>query len=718
MPPLILNGLGRLVSNVGNHNADPRNFTVLKDLFTDAAGRIRKRPGIGVAKGAAAPAAVPSMHEYVYTHPSTGVETRWLFRATAATIQFYDRGANSWTTITWPSGYVASAGGLWVFENVPIGATAWCLAVNGKDDMIYFDGTSWYVAGVDGPASALGYQLGGIYGFGGSFGTLTTVNCTKGSKNITGVGGTVWLTFAEGPVPAGARIEINGNAYTIETVTADTGITLTEQFKEETAAGLPYQIFYGSLSWNRQVRAAYAYYNETTGHVSNIRAASVTNQNITETTEQNQTGRKLTWNNIVYSPTAFAQGYTKIRLFRSPKDAVILQALDTTVNNSSGAGSTTFSETASTFVDTYLLPWEASTTRYAKPPTAAIAVKYHQGRVFLLTRTRLYYSLHEVEVVGQLGVAALSWPATQWISVNQPRGLLLLGNGSADATLVVQTAGGDYAVIGYDVRTLALVKLPTRTTETFQYGAIATEGRLVSFDVDLRLRDSEGNDFGGDIQDKLDGVRASLVSGARLHRFTSKSDDYVLLSVPKASGSTTNDVTYVLDLDSHAEDPRPRWYEWTVGFTALCTAKNPTTLERELWASNSLGETFLLLQAATWQDKGVDFTPSLKTSILWPQGEFADTDFQEIQAFTSNAALSWAGEFLIKGQSDGSGQAFTLAVPRHHEKAMPQKVDWKPTLTPRTKAQAFQITITFPTSNADLYLEQIALLFEGATAGR
>lgn len=711
MPPVLITGEGRLVSNVGNHNADPKNFVVFKDLYIDDAGLIRKRPGIGTAKGSAAAAAVTAMHEYVYTNPTTGAKTRWLFRATDQVIQYYNRGTNAWVDITWPASYAATAGGLWVFENVPRGATAVCLACNGKDAMIVFDGTDWRVAGVDGPVSAMAYALGGIYGFSGSFGGVTTVNCTKGLKTIAGVGGTTWLSFLEGPIVAGMKIKINGNTYEVASVATDTSLNITEEFKEATAVGLPYQIYYGALSWERAPRAGYAYEDPNTGHISNLRSSSLTSENVTEVAEQDQSGRKLTWNNIVYSPAAYAQGYTKIRLFRSAKNARILQALDTTINNSAGAGSTTFPETASTFVDTYLLPWEASATKFGKPPAGALAVKYHQGRAFLLTHTRLYYSLHEGDVIGQLGVAVLSWPASQWKSVNEPRGLVTLGSRSADAALVIQTADGDFAVVGYDQLTLDLVELPTRKSETYQYAAIGTQGRLVSFDGDLRVTSwPDETDYGLDIQDKLSAIDVTLLSGVRLHRFTYRSHDLLLLSVPKADASTTNDVTYVYDLDLQ------KWYEWTVGFTSFCTAKNPTTGERELWASSSTGKSFMLLQANQWQDEGVSFSPTLKTSMLWPTGQFVEADLEEIQGFVSDVAVAWTGELLIKGQADGAGQSFQLKAPRHFDAMHPLKLEFRPSSSTRTQSQPFQLSLTFPATSTDLYFELVAIELQQATA--
>jgi hypothetical protein len=712
--PLTINGTGRLVSNVGNHTGDERNFVAFRDLITDAKGIIRKRPGIGPAKGAAAGAALPAMHEYVYTNPTTGAETRWLLRATATQISYYDRGANAWVAMAFPTGFAVSPGGLWVFENVPIGLTSYCLACNGKDALIVFDGTAWTIAGVDGPVSPMGYTLGGVYGFGGAFGAVTTVNVTKGSKTIAGIGGTQWLTFAEGPITAGMQIEINGNVYEVGSVAADNSLDLTEQFKEDTAPGLPYRIFYGFAAWNKAPRYGYAYEHPTTGHSSNIRAAALATRNILELAEQDQKGRKITLTNIVYSPAAHAQGYTKIRIYRSAKDANILQALDTTINNGAAPGSTTFSETASTFVDTFLTKFEAQDVKFGKPPSGFISVKYHQGRVFALTATRLYFSLHETEVIGQLGVAALAWPATQWISVNQPRGLVLVGAQGGDTSLVVQTGRGDFEVVGYDQRTapIGLVKLPTRGGESFQYGAIGTEGLLLSFYRDRRLVDSNLTDYGdADIGDKMKAVNAALLSGARVHRFTAGDYDLILLSVPKTSGSATNDVTYVFDVD------RRKWYEWTVGFTSFVTAVNPTTGETELWASRSDGNSFLLLQPAVWQDAGVNFTPLLKTSVLWPSGEFADTDFVQIQAFTSDSTQTWAGELLIEGQADGGGFSFAMKAARHQHRSMPGKVDWTPTSSTRTKAQPFQISVTFPTINADAYIEQIAVLFDLATAG-
>jgi hypothetical protein len=696
----VISGEGRLVSNVGNIGADPGNFTKFLDLYTDARGWIRKRPGIGPIVGALAGASLTAMHEYVATNPTTGAETRWLFRATATSIQYYNRGTGAWVTMSLP--YSPTAGGTWVFENAPIGVTAWCFAVNGIDEMIVFDGANWTIAGADGPPSPMGYSLGGQYLNG-------SVDVTEGSFIVLGTG-TNWI--GAGITAVDAIFEHDGARYPISTIDSNTQLTLTEMFKGETRVSQPYRILYGPGSWNLPPRYAYAYENPFTGHTTNIRAAALATDNILELVEHDQVRREITLTNIVYSPSLFAQGYTKIRLFRTAKDANILQALDMTLNNSAAPGSTSFTETPTTFVDTFLTRFPAQVVKLAKPPAGFIAVKYHQGRMFALTRTRLYYSLHETDVIGELGVASLSWPTTQWISVNQPRGLVLLGADGGETTLIIQTANGDFAVVGYDQRVapIGLVKLPTHGGESFQYGALGAEGRLVSLYSNAHIIDWPGNnEYGLDIQDKLDELRPSLISGARVHRFVSKSFDFLLVSGPKASGSTTNDVTYVFDAR------RVRWYEWTQGFTSFVTAKNPTTGAVELWGSTSGGESFLLLQSGVWTDRGANFTPSLRTSQLWPAGALDLADMKQIQAFTSNGALAWPGELLINGQAEGAGHAFTLEAPRHQDANLSGKVEWTPTIEPRTQTSVAQIVLTFPSTGTDLYIEQAAVLFDRAT---
>jgi hypothetical protein len=696
---LVIDGRNALVSNQGARSADPQTFVAFRDLATDIKRRILKRPGIGAVKGATAGSAIIAMHEFV--HNNAGTKEYWLFRATASAIQYWN-GA-TWTPMALPAAW--SAGAIPWFEN----ADNRCFCVNGKDEMIVFDGTSWKNAGCEGPVSAMGYSLGGIYGLGGSYGGLTTVNCTQGSYVITGVGGTAWLTFPEGPTGAGMIIEINGNRYTISTTDTNAQITLREQFKEATAVGLPYQIFYGPLSWEGPLKGAYAYYNPTTGHCSNIRSSAIATENITEVAELKQTGRKLTWTNIVYSPDAYARGFTRIKLFRTPSSSNILVALTTDIANSNAPGSTTFTETASTVVDTALTKFPAQRTKLRVPPTGLSAIKYHAGRMWGIKDDRLYYSLHEAEVVGELGHPLESWPSNYTKAIDQTRGLVVLGAKGGSDSLVVQTANGDWAVEGFDQRDIYVYPLGTRETGSYAYAAVGGRRALTAFYADKQLLVfPDAEDIGDEIQDKLSAVRDALLPFARLHRFTSQTYDLLLLSVAKDAGSSANDVTYVRDLKLGG------WYEWNKGFSAFATAHDSSTGALQLWGSDSSGNSFQLLQAATWQDAGGNFAPTFTTAVIQPFDEYF-AEIEEIIAYVNDASGSWLGEVRIHEQPAGGGAAFTLIAARHSEQtAQGKRLTWKPSDSVRRRSTTFQFSFTMPNDNAERYFEKIILRFRQA----
>lgn len=815
-----IDGRGALVSNVSAHDASPQNFVSFVDLITDLAGRIRKRPGIGAVKGAVAGAPVKSMWEYTYASPTTKAVTRWLMRATDQIIQYWTGAA--WSTMTLPTFSTTgtttpTANGTWIFEN----AKNRCFAVNGLDDMIVFNGTVWHLAGCDGPISPAGYTKGGT--FIATTGGAHTVTATQGSPTVTKTGGAAWDGAGPTYFMTGRVIEINGARYTISSIDGADTLTLTEGFKEVTYIGALYSIFYGLGDWDLSPKAAYAYYNPTTGHCSNIRAATLTSRNITEVTEQDQVAQTITWVNLVYDPSAYANGYTKIVLFRSPQNGNILQALSRTlvdINNSAAPGSTSWPETAISWPDTALDKFPAPETKLAKPPIGLTAIKYFAGRLWGVTGDHVYYSLADADVLGEYGVSEESWPATQYVIVNQTRGLKTIGGASGEDNLVVQTADGDWGITGYDRLTMFAYPLGTREGGSYHLGALGTRNNLIEFVGDKRLVGIDGTDFGLPIQDKLDTINESVIASVRLHRFSWMSRNFMMLSVPvtgavKAQGtivmtglavadetfrvgaqtftwkaarggtagwvtigatvaaacanivaavaadipgtvvaatgsgttvvitafavgaggnatvlteastntavngagtlggttlgtdaSTNPDRTYVFDVD------QGKWYDWSVGFTAFATAHDSTSSALRLWASNAAGESFQLLVDGVWQDKAANFIPSFVTSHVRPFGLDASDELKALNAFVNDATATWGGELRLNEAVAAGGTAFTLGVTRHAEQsAQGREMDWVPELSSRVRASVFQLSFTFPTANADLVLEKLAILF-------
>jgi len=118
-----------------------------------------------------------------------------------------------------------------------------------------------------------------------------------------------------------------------------------------------------------------------------------------------------------------------------------------------------------------------------------------------------------------------------------------------------------------------------------------------------------------------------------------------------------------------------------------------------------------------WQDESVDFAPTYTTVILRPFAQFGfASDLLASHLFVSNASFAWTGELLIHQQAAGAGITTPYAaVPFDDQTAQGQQFEWTPIDQDRVRAAAFQISVTFPSSNSDFYIEKHALLF---TAGQ
>jgi len=764
---VVIDGTGSLVSNVSTFTGDAKDFVDFKDFITDIAGRIRKRPG-KTLKGTSAGAKITTLWEYTYTNPSTGATTNFRLRTFGTSIQ-YDN-AGTWAAMTLPYSPTSSA---WVFIN----ANNRCFAVNGADDMIVFDGTgtTWRAVGQDGPSVPMIYALGGSVSFGvvaitqGSR-TLTqsgavisvltsvgtTATATTASPHNLAVGDTVTIsgagvgayngsfavtsinpalqqftyTFGGGASPAGGApigyrnwvtglawvqkyVDINGVRYRINTVDSATQITLTEQVKEATASGLPYAIHIGVMDWDIGPRYAWAYYNPTTGHCSNIRSSSSSTATATQITESDQVGvtPTLTIGASAVNQAAYVAGYTQIKIFRTPKNGNVLVAIDTTVNNVNSAVTTiTFTENSTTGVDTALTMLEAPLILNRKPPAGLVAIAYHQQRLWAFSRTGVYFSAAPSEVA--LGVAEECWPAKFYIAVNEPTGLLTVGGPGGSDNLIIQTRRGNYSVDGYDNRTFYAYRLPHRGTGSFQYNATAIEGALTAIYADKRVIEyPNGTDYGAPIQDKLTAMRASLLSGARMHWFANESRSLLFISGPKTGASSGNDVTYVFDRDLQ------KWYEWNVGFTAFATVHNDSTSALELWAGDGSGNVFQIV-GSTFTDNGSNFQPTLTTSYIRPFGTEGSGRLQYLKAFVSDGANLPTGFVLIEEQSntgatDGSAIpiTFTLA-PHHSQSAQGREVWFVPPASFRAFANTFQFILTLPSIAGDYYFDRLVAVFD------
>jgi hypothetical protein len=573
----------------------------------------------------------------------------------------------------------------------------------------------WRLAGQAAPTFAATYDLTSNDDDVNSTGTGTTVSITKGSKIVNNSG----TSFAPGLV-GGAwnndRIEINSIPYTIASVGTSSQLTLTEEVREETASGLSWTVYPGVGNWDVGPQYTWAYYNEDTGHCSNPAP-------ILQVTERNQFGRTITLTIPGSSENlaAWNNGYRKIRIFRTAKNAGVPVAInELTANVNSAVTAITYIETATKFADTYLT-FIVAPSLNRPPPVGIASVVYHQGRGWLMVprEGKLYFTPLQVEM--PIGVAIESVPLFYQRDMGGMRGLFLVGGASSADSLIIQTSHGDFSVDGFSSTTFALYRLPTRDSGSY-FGAGTSVGRsLVEFYADKRLMAGPDNDLARVVQDRLTLVRDSLISKVRLHWFSARNYNLLILSIPSGPASTANDYTYVFDLDRPDDRGGYAVYEWGFGISAMATVHNSATKALELFIGNSAGAIFRLF-SSTYQDAGANYVPVLKTSLLrFPEGKWK-IKFINIYLDDTGAALTWTGRLFINEQTnpaatDGTSTALAFRVPDYRtQSAQGRKHTVDFTKSTRTEAEVFQIEITGPTSAAVYAIEKIVIGYDSVTS--
>lgn len=771
---ITIDGSMGLVSNVSQHSGKRGTFVQFKDVITDVANRIVKRDGKGTTLGNVAGTEIQTIEEYVFTDRATGATYTYVLGAINAGSYIYasiNSGA-SWGGQTLP--ITPTPGGRWFFRQVDnsviagngrdriliasqayasitltsaattatatssaphpfstgetviiAGSTiaayngSYVITVTGATTFTYtFAGGAspatgnisatvqrliWRLAGQAAPTAAPLYSLSTNdppYNTG-------TVSMTQGSPGILGIG----TTFTS--AMAGKHISINGVDYTIKALadggfTDTTHMTLTENFKEATAA-YAYNIFRGVGDWLTGPRYCFSFYNPVTGHSSNVSP-------VQEVTEQNQFGRTITITitGSQENTDAYNNGYTQIQLFRPPANGYTLVAINEKLANNNTGAAITYVETAVKFANTYLTTDLAPFDSNDPPPAGISCLVFHQDRAWALTIDgRLRFSLAFFEQ--PFGVAVESWPSLPQFArvVHKPSGMLVVGGTSVSAVIVIQTAKADMSVDGFDPLTFRVFPLKSRKSGGFLYSAIDYEGDLIEFYRDKRLMTYPGrDDLGRPIQNKLKTIRKSLLSKVRLHWFSDEDRNFLLLSVPSTGSSTANDYTYVWDLDNGGLIS-----EWNAGFSCFATVHDATTDELQLWAGDSTGAIYRLLGGSN-QDAGANFVPVVKTSILRPLEEEAWTSVGYVELYVNDASGTWSGRIFIHeqastGATDGTVTGFNFRVaPYKSQSAQGKKLvaDWSHTV--RTKSEALQLEVTFPTQNAALWIEKIVIGFK------
>lgn len=689
---LEFDGRNELRSIVSAHEpAVPPNgrypFTDFSDLYTDAAWRMRKRMGRG-AIVATLPAACVQLHEFERVDPVTGASTFYQFAATAANIY---RGPLFNAAETLP---ISPTGSFWCFLNFENR----CFAVNGKEAMIVFDGTNWRIVGVDAPTATLVYSLGGIV-------TAGTVSITNGSATIVGVG----TSFDNSGAWNNLYGDFNGVRYQIASVTDTTHLTLTEKIKEATAAGLPYKVYTGVMSWTNGPKYAAAYYNPTTGHCSEPGPQL-------QIAEKDQIGvtPAVTLPHAAQNATAYAAGYTQIKFFRTFTNGSQLRAMNVVKNNVNDAVTDiTLTEDATSGKDTILTDLLLPKETNRKPPTAITAIAAWQGRMWAQrpsdpTNTpadspRTYFSCAKDET--PIGVPEECWPRRfERHGINQPKGLLSVGGPGSANGLVIQSGDGDFTLDGYDNFTYTNpYRMPTRRSGGFLFGAIDARGEMIQLYRDKRLMAGE-TDLGVGIQDKLNLIQVANITGSRMHLFAYETNDIFLLSIPKSTSS--NSYTLVVDYD------HPRMNEWNFGFSAATTFHSSGGA-LELWIGDATGALYKLLQSVFVDGASTQYQPFFRTG---PIRSGTRRQLRRVHIFvgpaaSTPAALTWVLNYRKDEEATGTNVNFYV-MPSERQSAAGLELIYefeKPVIY-----NTLDLKVTYPSTTTDLYIEKMVVVDDDA----
>lgn len=576
----------------------------------------------------------------------------------------------------------------------------------------------WRIAGVDAPSFAPTYSLTaangpystGLLGSGASA-------ATQGSPTITGVVPAIWPVAAVPTGFTGGVIVINGNAYDIKLVTtAGNGttiapvLTLTEGFKEATANSLPYVIYWGVGNWDDIApQYQFSYFNPTTGHVSNPSPLV----QVTETFQKDRTIR-VTIPGSAENVTAYNNGYTQIQLFRTPKNAGTMVALNEKLSYPVippiSSTAIVYTETVAKFADTFLTDFQAPLLNY-KPPVGISSMVFQQGRGFAVHRPSGHIRFTPIGVEVDFGRAIECCPPLYQIEIPAPRALLVVGGQSSADSLVVQTQRGDYSIDGFNSITFSPYRLQTRKSGSYLGAGADVDGQLVEYYADNRLMVMR-QDIAQRIQDRLNLVNPLYIAKVRLHWFAANSRNYLLLSVPSTLSSTVNDYTYVFDLDLGGGPI----YEWNFGISAFATVHDATTGALQLMIGDPAGAAYRLF-SGVHQDAGANFAPTLLTGLM--RGDELREDIKYIKIFvndtqvTSGLLTGWTGVLYINEQTNSgatNGEAMALTFRQmdyRFQSAQGRELIATFTTSLRTSSKVFQIAITFPNVNADLWIEKI-----------
>jgi hypothetical protein len=377
-----------------------------------------------------------------------------------------------------------------------------------------YDGTTAAPWGAAGPSSTLNYI---------SFSTTNgNAKVAVGSATFTNASATVlWTagtTFTTGATWVGKTIVFGGVEYTIQSVTDATHLVLSANFTGATLTG-PFQVQYGGRSWrNLGPKYAYAYYNPTTGHITN-------GSPVLNLSEQQKSNVTVYLTGFAVNATLYAAGYTRIVLFASPSGGSDLLPMKLPVAQGDGLGflinlggpiivtdDRTDDSSLGEILGKKSMPFEND------PPPNMRYIAYWRGRFWGVPEAfpwQVVFSGDSGQIA--LGVPEECFPANNRRDVpsadNYATGLHVVGD-----DLIVATQRYAYFVSGSNEGDFELRRLSTRGFGIAQRGIdehpgdsseASSSAIYVGRDKRVWRHMSGGNivDIGAPIQDKLDNVR-------------------------------------------------------------------------------------------------------------------------------------------------------------------------------------------------------------------
>ena len=263
--------------------------------------------------------------------------------------------------------------------------------------------TSW---GAAGPIGALAYQSFSVESPDTKVqvGVATVAN---GSSTVTKTSGTAFVT---GSGWVGKTIKLDDGDHAIQSVTSGTVLVLADTYSGSGTTGVAFQVHYGARTWTVAPRYAYAYYNPTTGHITNVSP-------VLRLSEQAESNVAVYLSAIATNSTLNGYGYTKIVIFRTAADGSSLLPLKLPVGvgdsngylNNSGGPLSFHDEQGDEYLGQILGLKEAPFEN--DPPPNLKVIAYFDGRFWGIEQDRPWILRFSADATHDLGVPEECWPA-------------------------------------------------------------------------------------------------------------------------------------------------------------------------------------------------------------------------------------------------------------------------------------------------------------------